>query len=162
MGSERVTQLLRLHQKFMQNPGLTVPANQLCNRANVLRTERTSARVRAGSDLVKSCLMFHAGVRGSDSAVVDRSLPISRNGLHPRLGTLLPRNNPPKAALRGCKGGGSAPSSAEYRGLLQGTFNLPTNAKITVNREAAGNDTVKLNSNICMRSTETNGRERAS
>lgn len=35
---ERVTQLLRLHQKFMQNPGLTVPANQLCNRANVVPT----------------------------------------------------------------------------------------------------------------------------
>lgn len=34
-------------------------------------------------------------------------------------------------------------------------YNLPTNAKITVNKEAAGNDTVKLNSSICMRSTET-------
>lgn len=58
MGSERVTQLLRLHQKFMQNPGLTVPANQLCNRANVL-----PARIRESKgsrDLVKRYLIFHA------------------------------------------------------------------------------------------------------
>lgn len=42
---KRVTQLLRLHQKFMQNPGLTVPANQLCNGANVLpKRERERER----------------------------------------------------------------------------------------------------------------------
>lgn len=60
MGSERVTQLLRLHQKFMQNPGLTVPANQLCNRANVL-----PARIReskSSRDLVKRYLIFHSHV----------------------------------------------------------------------------------------------------
>lgn len=46
---KRVTQLLRLHQKFMQNPGLTVPANQLCNGANVLPTrERENERARVG------------------------------------------------------------------------------------------------------------------
>lgn len=39
-------------------------------------------------------------------------------------------------------------------------YNLPTSAKITVNKEAAGSDTVKLNSNICIRSTETDREEK--
>lgn len=39
-------------------------------------------------------------------------------------------------------------------------YNLPTSAKITVNKEAAGSDTVKLNSSICIRSTETDREEK--
>lgn len=34
-------------------------------------------------------------------------------------------------------------------------MNLPTSAKITVNKGAAGNLTATLNSNICSRSTES-------
>lgn len=44
----------------MQNPGLTVPANQLCNRANVL-----PARIRESKgsrDLVKRYLIFHSHI----------------------------------------------------------------------------------------------------